>query len=84
MTIKGSEITVGTTLRWFVEVGQYYRATNEVLWVVDNVFVDNFGRKVMNFAQDTHRHNWVITDDKEYETESENRVWLDGDPNNPL
>lgn len=85
MTIKGSDITVGTTLRWFAETGQYYRATHEVLRTVDSIFVDDFGRKCMMFVHEyPFRRTWFIDDNKDYETESQGRTWLDGDPNNPL
>ena len=84
MKFKGSDITVGTTLRWFVEVGQYYKATHEVTRTVSSVYTDSFGRKVMTFANEFPQYTWIIDDSKDYETESQNRTWLDGDPNNPL
>lgn len=85
MKIKGSDITVGTTLRWFVEVGQYYKATHEVTRTVSSIHNHQYtGRKVMTFANEYPQHEWFIDDDKEYETESQGRTWLDGDTNNPL
>lgn len=85
MTIKGSDITVGTTLRWFVEYGQYYRATHEVTVTVESIFTDEHGRKCMMFVHEyPRRHVWFLDDNKDYETVSQNRVWLDGSPNNPL
>lgn len=85
MTIKGKDITVGTTLRCLEEVGQYYRATQEVLRTVDSVHTHQYsGRKVMTFANQYPQYEWFIDDNKDYETESQNRTWLDGDPNNPL
>lgn len=84
MTIKGSDITVGTTLRWFVEVGQYYRETREVTRTVKSVYIDSFGRKVMTFANEYPQHTWIVDNNKDYETVSQGRTWLDGDSNNPL
>lgn len=85
MKIKGSEIQVGTTLRWFTEVGTYYRATHEVTRTVESIYVHPYsGRKVMTFVNEYPQHEWFIEDEKDYETQSQNRVWLDGDPNNPL
>lgn len=85
MKIKGSEITVGTKLRWLKEVGQYYRATHEVLWTVESIHPHRFsGKTVMTFREEYPQREWLLESDSEYETESQNRVWLDGNPNNPL
>lgn len=86
MKIKGSEITVGTKLRWLKEVGQYYRATHEVVWTVESVHHHWLsGKAVMTFREEWPvQHEWYIDEDKDYETESQNRVWLEGNPNNPL
>lgn len=84
MTIKGSDITVGTTLRWLVSVGAHYLATKEVLWTVQSVSDSDNGMKVLTFVEDLDQHRWYVNASEYFETESQGMTWLDGDPNNPL
>lgn len=84
MTIKGSDITVGTTLRWLVQTGAYYLATKEVLWTVGSVSDSDNGMKMLTFVEDPDQHNWYVNESEDFETVSQGMTWLDGDPNNPL
>lgn len=87
--ILGKDITIGTRLLWHVENGTYYKETREVIKTVDSITLDPeypYADGFMTFENEYPRHNWFIQFDKEYKTadEFDNRVWLDGDPNNPL
>jgi hypothetical protein len=86
MTIKGSDITVGTTLRWFERVGRYYPETVEVTRTVKAILPSPNPNYIglMTFVGDYQNHTWFIDGNKDYETVSQGRTWLDGDPNNPL
>ena len=84
MTIKGSDITVGTTLRMLEKIGNYYPATVEVLRTVDSVYTNpSNGSVMMTFANQYPKYEWYVDLDKDYETESQGRTWLDGDPSTP-